>query len=229
MIAADILINIPFASEDRQLMNTKFECHHCGVKSNGLMDIGQGQLCLDCYSKYAQAQYMSSQARSSELSGLLAAQAWAGEMIQFQLGFRSAPPQIRSHFKNTIMNQNLNLSNNTIGIVNTGEIKAETIKPTIIVNNSDFVELERNLNKLLAEVQISKELHDNDKNNITESASLIKEELNKPALQRRTTVVKNMMGVIENLAKGVRNIEAIWNTCQPLIVLALTKLHTYSA
>lgn len=207
-------------------MSAKLECQHCGAKLNGLMDIGEGRLCLDCYSKYTQAQYMSSQARSSKISELLAAQAWAGQMIEFQLGFRSTPPQTKTHSRNTIMNQNWNLSNNIIGIVNTGEINAETIKPIITVNNNpNFDQLEKNINELLAEVQINKELHENDKKSIAESASLIKEELNKPTQHRRATVVKNMMGVIENLTKGIRNIETLWNTCHPLIVSALTMFH----
>lgn len=206
-------------------MDTNLQCHNCGAKPNGLMDIGDGRLCLGCYSQYTQAQYMASQAMTAKLSELMAAQSWANDMIEYQLGFRNTPPQNHSPSRNTIMNQNFNLSNSAIGIINTGKINADSIKSDVNINNSSgFTELENSLNNLLIEVNNSTELDNDRKICIIESASLIKQELSEPSQQRKTTVIKSMMSTIDNLTKGVRNIETLWNICHPLIVSALAMI-----
>ena len=92
----------------------KLECHNCGAQPGGLMDIGAGRLCLDCYGKYTQAKFMSSQATSMELAELTATASWATEMMEFQLGFRRTPPKKFPTSRNTIMNQNLNFPNSTM-------------------------------------------------------------------------------------------------------------------
>ena len=47
-----------------------FICDNCETKKKGMMSVGDGQLCLDCYQQYSQAQSALSNAQSSKLQYL---------------------------------------------------------------------------------------------------------------------------------------------------------------
>lgn len=196
-----------------------FICDNCEAKKRGVMSVGDGQLCLDCYQKYSQAQSSLSDARSSSQQFLADQMTWADEMIAYQLGFRTEPPKMKSTARRDIVKmQNINLNGAQVGFLNTGSgsVQANTISTSLVQQNFS----NKNINELLKElchtINKSDELSQVEKNNFVESIDFLSDEMQKPKEKRYMSMITSAIEKINSLVSLVESARTLWNACLPI-------------
>lgn len=197
-----------------------FTCDNCETKKRGVMSVGDGKLCLDCYQKYSQAQASLLDAQSSRLQSLTDQMTWADETIAYQLGFRKDPPKMKStKERDAVTTQNINLHGAQVGVMNTGSgsIQANSISPSLVQQNFSNKNLNELLNELCITIGKSNALSQEEKNIFVESIDFLSDEMQKQDEKRKTGMISLAIEKINSLAGLVESAHTLWNVCSPIV------------
>lgn len=197
-----------------------FTCDNCETKKRGVMSVGEGQLCLDCYQKYSQAHSSLSDAHSSKLQYLANQMTWADEMMEYQLGFRKEPPKMKNpKEKDSVKTQNINLHGAQVGVLNTGNgsIQADSISLSLVQQNLSDKNLHELFSELCLTIKQSNMLNQDQKNVFVESIDFLSDEMEKPAERRKVSMIASAIEKINSLASLVESAHTLWNVCTPLV------------
>lgn len=172
-------------------------CDNCGIKKAGLIDMVTGRLCLDCYERFQMARNSAAEQDMAKISELTAMMSYYEEVIDYQLGFRSTPPKLNTYKRSQIMNQNINFSNNKIGVLNSGTNSSGSINGNVYNDSLLPEQLQNLLTQLIAKTQECSGITQ-EKEALVESLSFIQGELQKT--QKNKTMLKSAVEKITDLS-----------------------------
>jgi len=193
------------------------KCHHCGKPAT--FKRGEILLCVDCYYKVAQADFMEQQILHNQMS-------WAASNLNFieqqlyighggllplkQMMIPQVPAAPSYSF------QQIKVSESNIGVINTGTLFNLDTSIQVIQNCGDK-ELANAVKELTQAVIDSNDINDQLKTEIAEQLEfLVIEALASKDKQRKGLATK----VISNISQSVSTVASlltIWNTLKPLL------------
>ena len=173
-----------------------------------------GRLCLDCYEKFQNARNSGIEQDMAKISELTAMMGYYDEVIDYQLGFRHTSPKFNPPMRSQTMNQNINFSNNNVGVLNNGPNSSGSINGDVYNDSSQSDQLQNLLTQLITKVQGSSEMAQ-EKETLVESLGFIHGEIQKT--QKNKTMLKSAVEKITDLARLNTGIQQLWNSCLPLI------------
>lgn len=186
-------------------------CTQCGKPA--VMSFESNPLCVDHFLKINQAFYLQYSSMAAQLNA-------SREEIAQGTGRLIEPIRIeipRPPFIGDTLNlNNINVSNSTIGSINTGTIVQMDSAIGIIESrgNRDLAEIATEF----AEAIISADdLDENAKREISEQLSLLLSHLSAEPVNRSKGVIKAMMLGIRSSLNGITNVMSIWNRLEPVI------------
>ncbi len=132
-----------------------------------------------------------------------------------------APPKPTTVIGEFILN-NIKIDRSAIGLLNTGSIggSVENIDVTISMVSTDptIQSFQEALKDFTEAVLRSTEASSEQKEVILELMSAIADEVHKPKEKRRFKVIKTLLENIQELAKSLNSLHAIWQTLNSIII-----------
>lgn len=168
--------------------------------------------CIDCKLKYEQAQAIELHNTMVQLNAATRAFGMMSGIPIPQMPVPQLPP-----FLTSTMSNNVNVSNSTVGVINTGTI--ETIHSALsITTGPGGQEVARAVGMLTNWIADSDELPVEQRNELLLKLKTVAEEASKPAPRRRLDLVKSAFGEIAKFAQGANAIGAMWDRYSPSIL-----------
>lgn len=191
-----------------------YGCDNCGIKKAGLVDMLTGRLCLDCYERFQNARNSALEQDMAKISELTAMMSYYDEVMDYQLGFRPIPPKFNPPKRSQTMNQNINFSNNNVGVLNSGPNSSGSNHGDVYNGSFLSEHIQNLLTQLITKVQECSEIAQ-EKETLVESLGFIHGEIQKT--EKNKTMLKSAVEKITDLAKLNTGIQQLWNSCLPLI------------
>ena len=196
----------------------KAKCHQCGKPAIG--KYGNTPLCVDCYYKMAQANFMGQQIRHNELSWLASRQnfikqelsAGTGGLLQPNFMAIPQPPSAGINYTYT----NIQVSDSAIGVINPGTLYTIDTSIDVMQNRGD-TELATAIKDLTQEVVNSKEIQDDIKKEIAELLQFLASEGSVSKDTRNKSVIKQVLDRLSKLIPVATTAWSIWERVQPLL------------
>ncbi|CAN5400426.1 hypothetical protein BH10PSE19_BH10PSE19_01680 [soil metagenome] len=163
--------------------------------------------CLACHEKINQIHNDEVNRASFWLNTM----GYADKVGQFQLGLTDQlpiPPKLSQQNSNVTLNHN-----NQIGVINSGNMHAQSID---ITQNNHNIELTDAIKQLTEAIATRTELGDEIKKEIHDSLEFITKEANKPAIERNKSVLKIITHTLGELCIKA-GLKTIWENCSPHI------------
>lgn len=173
-----------------------------------------GRLCLDCYERFQNARKSASVQDMAKISELTAMMSYYDGVMDYQLGFRPTPPKFNPPKRSHTMNQNINFSNNNVGVLNSGPNSSGSNYGDVYNGSYLPEQIQNLLTQLITKVQDCPEFVQ-EKETLVESLDFIHDELQKT--QKNKTMLKSAVEKITDLTKLNTGIQQLWNSCLPLI------------
>jgi hypothetical protein len=191
------------------------KCHNCPKNAMFWVgdDTGQVPLCLDCWTRYENAVLRQQEEMERQINYL-------SDEMDALVGLSPTSPRYPArrpivHVEGVTLN-NIKVSGSQIGVLNTGSI--ETVDATVNVLRAEGqAELAAALTRLTEEVIKANTIHDNQKNQVIELLGALSEEAAAPAVKRRLSVVKAMLGDLADALGGVAEIAVAWEAAKELL------------
>ena len=196
----------------------KAKCHQCGKPAIG--KYGNTPLCVDCYSKMVQANFMEQQIRHNQLSWLASKQnfiqqelsAGTGGLVPPKFMEIPQPPSAGINYAYT----NIQVSDSAIGVINPGTLYAINTSIDVMQGRGD-TELATAIKDLTQEVIKSKDIQDDIKKEIAELLQFLASEATASNEQRNKSVTKQVLERIGKLIPIATMLWSIWEKLQPLL------------
>lgn len=189
-------------------------CDNCGIKKIGLVDMATGTLCLDCYERFQNARHSGIEQDMAKVSELTAMMSYCDEVMDYQLGFRLTPPKFNPPKRSQTVNQNINFSNNRVGVLNSGPNSSGSINGNVYNDSLLPEQLQNLLTLLITKTQECEEISQ-DKEALVESLTFLHGELQKT--QKNKTMLKSAVEKITDLTALNTSIHQLWHSCLPLL------------
>jgi len=196
----------------------KEKCNQCGKLAIGRY--GNTPLCVDCYYKMTQANFMEQQIRHNQLSWLASQQNFIQQALSAGTGgllppkFMATPQPPSAGITYTY--SNIQVSDSAVGVINPGTLYAISTSIDVIQNRGDS-ELAAAIKELTQEVVNSKDIQDDIKKEITELLQFLASEGSTSNDTRNKSVIKQVLGRLGNLIPSVTTAWSIWEKVQPLL------------
>lgn len=196
----------------------KAKCHQCGKPA--IRRYGNTPLCVDCYSKMAQANFMEQQIRHNQLSWVASnlnfleqqLSAGTGGLIPPKFMAIPQPPSAGINYTYT----NIQVSDSAIGVINPGTLYTIDTSIDVMQNRGD-TELATAIKDLTQEVVNSKEIQDDVKQEIAGLLQFLASEATISNEQRNKSVIKQVLEGIGKLIPVATAAWSIWEKVQPLL------------
>lgn len=189
-------------------------CDNCGIKKAGLVDMATGRLCLDCYERFQNARNSTVEHDMTKISELTSIMSHYEKVMEYQLGFRLTPPKFDPPKRSQTVNQNINFSNNKVGVLNSGPNSSGSINGNVYNGSFLSEQLQNLLTQLITKVQECSEVNQ-EKEALVESLIFLHSELQKT--QKNKTMLNSAVEKITDLTMLNTGIHQLWNSCLPLI------------
>ena len=196
----------------------KAKCHQCGKPA--IRKCGNTPLCVDCYRKMTQANFMEQQIRHNQLSwaasnlNFLSQEMSAGTGGLIPPKFMAIPPPPSAGINYTYTN--IQVSDSAIGVINPGTLYAIDTSIDVIQNRGD-TELATAIKELTQEVVNSREIQDDIKKEIAELLQFLASEGSVSKDTRNKSVVKQVLERLGQLIPAATAAWSIWEKVQPLL------------
>ena len=190
------------------------KCYQCDKRAiwKNEIDGGTFALCLDCQLKFTQIQDIKLAECERQMNY------WNDE-IAHSVGMPPQGarfPERRPIYIGAGTMNNINISNSTVGVVNTGITQDIDIAITTL-NKGGQKDLALAIQNLSNAILSSNDITDIQRNEIIESLSVITEESTKPEQERRKSVLLNTMSVIERSINGISSLVTLYEPLKHLI------------
>jgi hypothetical protein len=193
------------------------KCHHCGKPA--IINYGETPLCIDCYHKVAQADFMEQQILHNRLSwnasqlNLVEQELYAGTggLLPLKQMMIPRPPSAPRY-----SSQQIKVSESNIGVINTGTLLNLEAGIEVIQNLGDK-DLANAVKELTQAVLDSNDINDQLKTEIAEQLEFLVTEALASKDKKRKGLARK---VIDNISKSISTVASlltIWNTLHPLL------------
>lgn len=193
------------------------KCHHCDHAA--IIRRGEIYLCVDCYHKVAQADFMEQQLIHNQLAwttsnlNFLEQQLYIGHggLLPLKQAIIPQPPTAPMYSYNQIK-----VSDSVVGVINSGTLFNLDTSIDVMQNRGEK-DLACAIKQLTQAVIDSKEINDTLRREVAEQLEfLVTESLASEDKQRKGLARK----VIDNVSQSISTVASlmtIWNTLQPLL------------
>lgn len=203
----------------------------CQCQNKAMFDIGsEFPLCLDCHAKLLQAQAAADKARADLLKTLQQGTDYMYQSMDYYANLGPAPKMPDMWESNKSVFHHTNISGDKIGMINTGEMKAESINSVIdsiiikaekidlaidTLNHNYYNEMADALKKMKEAVINFEEkaLNNNIKRQILDHLEYIANESVKPPTNRNIEIIKDAVSKITVSVTTISNLIVIWDFC----------------
>jgi len=192
-------------------------CRNCGKPAMYMVG-PPGQeipLCLDCDYKHTQMLAMQNEQLERTLNYL------ASEM-EMVVGLPGVLPrfpkrEVRVAQGGSMTLNNINISGGNIGVLNTGNLKMVDSAITILNQDATNREIGAAIAKLTTAIGESTELPPDKKNEAIEILGGVATAATMPKEQRKTGIVKALLGAIPTAIQTAAGLMQIWQQVEPVI------------
>lgn len=191
-------------------MNKK--CSQCATPA--ILQMGNNRLCVDCYSKFQQAnslQYI--QLASLYNQALDHIDEVAG--LPVTGGRLNIPKPITLNTGRTVYN-NIRVNNSVIGTINTGNIKKLDVMMSVMRSEGNQ-ELANLLQQLTQAILDSADLKSSDKESAIEWLSFLSNQVLIEETERQPRIIKTAISTLEKIVSNVGSIASIWSAAKPFL------------
>ncbi len=194
------------------------KCSQCGKPAIG--ECGNTPLCVDCFNKMTQANFMEQQIRHNQLSWLASNQNFIQQALSAGTGGLIPPkfmaiPQPPSTGINYTYN-NIQVSDSAVGVINPGTLYTIDTSIDVMQSHGDN-ELATAIQELTQEVVNSKDIQDDIKKEITELLQFVASEGSVSKDTRNKSVIKPVLDRLGKLIPVATAAWSIWEKFQPLL------------
>lgn len=196
----------------------KAKCNQCGKSAIG--KYGNTPLCVDCYHKITEANFMEQQIRHNQLSWLASnlnfleqtLSANTGGLVPSEFMAIPRPPSARINYTYS----NIQVSDSAIGVINPGILYTINTSIDVMQNRGD-TELATAIKDLTQEVVNSREIQDDIKKEIAEFLQFLASEATLSKDTRNKSVIKQVLDRLGKLIPVAIRAYSIWEKVQPLL------------
>lgn len=182
------------------------KCSQCGKEAMYKIEGGHF-LCLDCFCKYNLIVHQ-------KIAQLTAEENYLISQMEAIAGLSGLLPRHEIPKPSPIINRNINISNSTVGAVNTGYIENLNVNLKHMVQTGSK-ELAKQL-QLFTEQMLQEELHIDTKNEILEQIEFLSNQLSGREPSKRG-VIKSILASIPLAISTSESLINIWNSIQDMI------------
>ena len=195
------------------------KCYHCD--NPGLMKYGETLLCVDCYHKVANADFMEGQILHNRLSwvasnlNLVAQDLYigCGGLLPLKQMMIPQPPSAPMY-----SSQQIKVSESNIGVINTGTLFNLETGIKVIQNRGDK-ELANGVKELTQAVLDSSEINDELRREMAEQLEFLVTEALAGKDKQRKSLARNVISDISQSIATIASLLTIWNSLKPLLQL----------
>ena len=188
------------------------KCSQC--KKPAILEIADNYLCVDCYSKFQQANYLDWVIEASMLNYQI-------EELEHTIGFGYKKGRIRIPMPNTIktgdfMYHNIRVDNSVVGNINTGHIgKLDVNMHAMRTENKQ--ELADVLQQLTQAILDANDIKTADKNSALEWLSFLSNQALTPKSELQPTMGQAAISALAKLLANAGSVASIWSVTEPLL------------
>ena len=188
------------------------KCSQC--KQPAILEMVGNYLCIDCYSKFQQANYFSWVMNASMVNYLK-------DDLDSAMGFGFTGGRIRIPRPNTIktgdfMYHNIRVDNSVVGTINTGNIgKLDVNMHTMRAENKR--ELADILQQLTQAILDANDIKAADKNSALEWLSFLSNQALTPKSELQPTMGQAAISALEKILTNTGSVASIWSVAEPLL------------
>lgn len=166
-------------------------------------------VCLDCNLKHAQLSAIQCDQLEREMN-------YAAAHMEAITGMpgtipRYPPRQVRIVQGGTVTLNNINISQSTIGVLNTGSLQMVDSAITILMGQPETKDIAEAIKSLVNAIASAPELSKEDKNEAIETLSVVASEATAPQDKRKSSVVKRLLAHLPDLIKTSASALTIWD------------------
>jgi hypothetical protein len=193
------------------------KCYYCDKPA--VTARGEILLCVDCYLKFAYADFLEAQAENNRLSWLASQFNLGQQDLHIAMGgilplkqmMIPQPPNAP-----TYLSQQIKVSESNIGVVNTGTLSSLETSIQVIQNRGDK-ELANAVTKLTEAVVNSTEINNELKRETAEQLDFLLTEAFASKEKQRKDLARRTMSDISQSIGTIAGLLTIWSTVQPLL------------
>ena len=196
----------------KKLMKMHKKCNQC--KKPAILEIADNYLCVDCYSKFQQANYLEWVIEASMLN-------YENEELEHSIGLGYKKGRIHIPMPNTIktgdfMYHNIRVDNSVVGAINTGNVgKLDVNMHTMRAENKQ--ELADVLQQLTQAILDDNDIKTEDKNSALEWLSFLSDQVLTPKSGQQPTMGKAAISALEKISANTGSLASIWSIAEPLL------------
>ena len=190
----------------------KRKCTQC--KTPAIYDMGGNYLCVNCYSKLAQANYL----RHVQLASLYnQALDKMGNIVGLPVtrGRIYIPPPPTINAGQTTYN-NIRVDNSVVGAINTGNIEKLDVMMSVMrdANNQELADA---LQQLTQAILDTPDLQPNDKDFALEWLSFLSNQALMQETERQPAIGKTAIAALERILSNTGSVASIWSAVKPFL------------
>ena len=194
------------------------KCVQCGKPAVVAYNDGNTPLCVEHHLMMQQATYLETSRHAATLNFLSQEIAQAQDYILPPVHYEiPSPPFIGSQ----LTLNNINVSNSTIGAINTGTIQQLDASITMFQGEGKG-EIAGALKDLTQAIHDSNEINATTKNEVAEQLAFLVAQVEAKPEQRSRGIIKSVLSGIGPLLTNTAALATLWSTLQPLIEKALS-------
>ena len=188
------------------------KCSQC--RKIAILEIADNYLCVDCYAKFQQANYLDWVIEASILNYQI-------EELERSIGFGYKKGRIHIPMPNTIktgdfMYHNIRVDNSIVGSINTGNIgKLDVSMHAMRAENKQ--ELANVLQQLTQSILDANDIKTEDKNSAFEWLSFLSNQILTPKPEQQPAIGKAAISALEKILTNTGSLASIWSAAEPLL------------
>ncbi|MDE0426157.1 MAG: hypothetical protein OXN25_14965 [Candidatus Poribacteria bacterium] len=199
-------------SKNKKTTKMPEKCSQC--KKPAILEVADNHLCVDCYSKLQQANYLDWVIEASILN-------YQNEELEHSIGLGYKKGRIHIPMPNTIktgdfMYHNIRVDNSVVGTINTGNIgKLDVNMHAMRAENKR--ELADILQQLTQAILDATDIKAEDKNSALEWLSFLSNQALTPKSELQPTMGQTAISALEKILTNTGSVASIWSVAEPLL------------
>jgi hypothetical protein len=193
------------------------KCYQCDKLAIYVVSDQKIPLCLDCYYKFAQINQQQIEMGERQTNFLL-------DQMDEIMGFQRSGPRFPVRRPPPTVNvgastfNNINVSNSTVGVLNTGNIHRIDNALTILKSGAE-ADLGEAI-KGLSQAILSSQIGNKEKDEALEILSVLSAEATSPKAKRRASTMKVLWSRLKEIVGMANDLAQAWSNYSPLIFAA---------
>lgn len=189
----------------------QIKCNQCNTPA--VWDVEGTSLCIDCYAKFQQANYLQFAQLASTINAL-------SDNIDDTIGLPRSGGRFQIPTPTTINAgqttfNNIRVNDSVVGSINTANVEKLDVRVSAMrsENRSDLADA---IQKFTQTIINTSDLEPNDKDSVLECLSYLSDQALTPKSERKTTVGKTLISTLEDLLENSASIAPLWSQVRSL-------------